>query len=99
MLLAANGVLRRTGQPEIKVATSYALDGGETRDFPAGDALDRVTPIYESVPGFDTTLDGITTWDDLPSEVRHLVGYMEELLSVHVFLVSTGPKREETVMR
>ena len=88
-----------SGQPEIEVATSYTGDTGTIEDFPSGDVLDHITPAYRKLPGFEGDLSAARTWNDLPEHSLQLIACIEELLTVKVTMVSTGPNRDELVSR
>jgi adenylosuccinate synthase len=86
------------GLDEIKVCTAYRIDGRMTDRFP-GDVhhLERVEPVYETLPGFGA-LAGATQMEDLPETARDYLTYIEERLGVPISIVSTGPRREETIV-
>jgi adenylosuccinate synthase len=85
---------------ELKVCTAYRVDGEETMEFPADRAaLERAEPVYRTVPGWKTTTVGVLDFAHLPSAAREYIGFIEEFLEVPVGLVSTGPRREETLLR
>jgi adenylosuccinate synthase len=56
-------------------------------------------PVYESLPGWQTETAGIVAEDQLPVGAKRYVARIEELLGVPVVLISTGPRREETIFR
>jgi adenylosuccinate synthase len=83
---------------EIKIAVSYQLsDGSITKDFSTYQ-LDQVTPIYETIPGWNCSSRGIQKADQLPQELISYIEYLEELVSAPVSIISTGPRREETIL-
>ncbi|MAB89195.1 MAG: adenylosuccinate synthase [Planctomycetes bacterium] len=88
-----------SGQPSIKVATSYVVDGEETTDLPAGVRFDGAEPCYAEFPGFDDDLAGVSTFDDLPGALRDVIAFVEEACGARVALVSTGPERDQTLHR
>ncbi|MCH8077282.1 MAG: adenylosuccinate synthetase, partial [SAR324 cluster bacterium] len=59
---------------------------------------DRLTPVYEEMPGWNTTIRGISRYEDLPANTRAYLERISELCGVPLMLVSTGPRREETIM-
>lgn len=84
---------------EIRVCVGYKLNGKETRNFPAHvDDLRAVEPVYETLPGWQTDITGITSWDALPENARHYALRISELVGVPLELVSVGPDREQTIM-
>ena len=87
------------GMEELRVCTGYEL-AGETLDrFPAGtEDQAAVTPIYEAMPGWSGTTAGARSWSQLPAEAVKYVRRIEELIGVPVWLLSTSPEREDTIL-
>lgn len=85
---------------QIPVCTAYRLGEQELQHFP-DDATDlaNVTPVLEHLPGWRTSTAGITTFDRLPDHAKTFVNRVEELLGAPAGLISTGPRREETILR
>jgi adenylosuccinate synthase len=84
---------------EIKVCTGYRLDGRELDSFPAvSQDLRRIEPIYETLPGWKTSTEGITELDALPAEARHYVEFLSRSIGVEIGLISTGPERGQTIV-
>ena len=85
---------------EIKVCTAYRIDGRETRQFPSTlEELAVAEPVYEVVPGWQSTTDGILEFDALPPAARDYAALIEREVGAPVSLVSTSPRREETIVR
>jgi len=85
---------------EIRVCTAYEIDGRETRDLPADlSRLERARPVYRTVPGWKRDTVGTLALEDLPEAARSYVRLIEEEVGARVDLISTGPRREETVLR
>jgi len=89
------------GFDEIKVCTGYKINGGEeTKVFPLClDEIENVEPIYTSMPGWDKDISGMTKWDELPDAAKTYIDYVEKYIGVKFTIVSTGPKRTETIIR
>ena len=84
----------------IKVCTSYQIDEVETKVFPLGlNNLEKVGPIYTELQGWDQDISGITTWNELPSSAQEYIRFIEDYLGVPFKIISTGPKRNETIIR
>ncbi len=85
---------------EIRFATSYRIGDEVREDFPDDvDDLAGAVPVYETVKGWKTNSSGITAFGKLPRLARSYVARLEELLEAPVVLISTGPRREETIIR
>ena len=85
---------------EIRIATAYRIGGEVQDDFPDDvDDLAVVEPVYEAITGWKTNSSGSTTFGKLPRLARLYVARLEELLAAPVVIISTGPRREETIVR
>lgn len=85
---------------EIQICTSYNLDEKPVRYFPADAAtLERVTCEYETLPGWKESLDSYASYAELPVAARNYVEAIERYLDVRVTWVSTGPGREQTLVK
>jgi adenylosuccinate synthase len=84
---------------EIPVCTAYRIGGEETRDFPADRrALEEAEPVFETLPGWKAPTVGALDAAGLPPAARDYVAYIERHLEAPVGLISTGPRREETIL-
>jgi adenylosuccinate synthase len=84
---------------EIKVCVRYRLDGREIDYLPASAAAQAaVEPVYETVEGWKCETAGARSWADLPAQAIKYVRRVEELVDCPVALVSTSPKREDTIL-
>jgi len=87
------------GWDEIKVCVAYEIDGVRTEQFPIdAAALQRAKPIYESVPGWTESTRAITESDQLNDGARGYIKRLEKLVGVPTKILSTGPRREETLV-
>jgi adenylosuccinate synthase len=85
---------------EIPVCIRYRLKGEEVTEMPATyRALEAIEPVYEKLPGWRTSTRGISRFDELPAEARSYLRFLEERTGVEVGGVSTGPERNETIIR
>ena len=87
------------GFDEIRVCTSYKLDGQTIDHLPASQAAQaRVEPVYETIPGWSETTAGARSWADLPAQAIKYVRRIEELIGAPVALLSTSPERDDTIL-
>jgi adenylosuccinate synthase len=61
--------------------------------------LAACTPVYETLPGWRTSTQGITRFEDLPREARDYIRRLEEVCGVPTALISTGSDRDHTIVR
>jgi len=80
----------------LKIAVGYRLSDGElSENLPR--SLENITPVYEEMPGWKCKTAGITDYNKLPSEMLAYLKRLSELVGAEVSIISTGPKREESI--
>ncbi len=86
--------------PEIKMATGYEW-GGQPAHYYDGDAvfLEECRPVYDTLPGWESSTRGISSWDELPKYARQYVERIEKEVGVKVSYIGTGPARTNTIIR
>ena len=89
-----------TGFKEIKVCTSYEVDGELRTHFPTScGELAKARPIYETLPGWTEDISKCRRFEDLPLAARSYVNFIEERTGVPVLLIGVGVGREDTILR
>ena len=79
---------------------SYTLNGETLRGYPdRAEVLAQVVPVYETIPGWKTSLRECKTYDSLHTNARTLVELVEKIVGVPVTMVGTGPERDDCVVR
>ena len=87
------------GFDELRICVGYRLGDERIDYFPtAPDEQAAVEPIYEVVPGWSESTFGARSWADLPANCVKYVRHVEELIGVPIALLSTSPKREDTIL-
>jgi adenylosuccinate synthase len=82
----------------IKICTAYEIDGVVTKNFPPTLAeLSKAKPIYEEIPGWNSSTIGIKTYKELPENAKAYLKKLEELVDVPIAIIAVGPKRDETI--
>jgi len=88
------------GLRELKLCVGYMLDSQRIGLLPLGaEEVNRCEPIYETLPGWSASTVGAKSWDALPQEARTYLHRVEEICEVPIDVISTGPEREETILR
>ena len=83
---------------EIKICIGYKLNGKRIDYFPNMDFEQaKVKPIYEIHRGWKEDTQGAKNWSQLPALAIKYVRRIEELLETQVVILSTSPKREDTI--
>jgi adenylosuccinate synthase len=84
----------------IPVCVGYKIDGVTVREMPATVRdLAKAEPVYEVLPGWKSSTEGISEWDDLPPAAQEYVMFLEDQTGVEAGCISTGPERNQTVRR
>ncbi len=87
------------GFDRLRICTAYELDGQRLDHLPtAADRQARLTPVYEEMPGWSESTEGARSWADLPANAIKYVRRVEELIGCPVALLSTSPRREDTIL-
>ena len=88
------------GLSTIKICIGYELDGKRIDDFPLDvSLLDKCIPIYQDFSGWQDSTIGITEYSDLPENARYYLEWIESKLNTPIDIVSTGPDREQTIIK
>jgi len=83
----------------IKICTGYKLDGDKIDHFPSNiSILDKCQPVYEELPGWQTSITDIRDLKQLPPQARHYIARLEELLSCPIDIISVGAGRDQAIM-
>jgi adenylosuccinate synthase len=89
-----------SGCDEIKVCRAYRVGGSEIDRFPlSGEVLEGCEPVYETLPGWHESLEGIDAIADLPPAAAAYVLCIEKAAGAPIEIVSTGPEPEATIYR
>lgn len=85
---------------EVKVCTGYSVNGEVIRHYPdRASVLADAVPVYETLPGWKCSTEGITKFADLPESAQKLVAIVERETGIPVSMVGTGPARDAMVVR
>jgi adenylosuccinate synthase len=88
-----------SGFGDLQVCTSYEIDGVKTDRFPHDvDVLNKVKPIYETVPGFKDIPEKPKSLDDLPPTARSYVTSIADRLGCRLSIVAAGPGRGQEMI-
>lgn len=80
----------------IKICHKYLVDGNEI-DYVPETGLDNVQPVYHEMKGWKEITKGLQHRSELPKEMLAYIDQLEHYIGAKVTMISTGPKREETI--
>ncbi len=86
------------GLPTLKVCVAYDMNGTRVEDFPADFAdLEHCKPIYEEFPGFTEDLTNLTSYDQLPQNVKDYIVALERICGCPIKMLGVGPARNQII--
>ncbi|HLN56332.1 MAG TPA: adenylosuccinate synthase [Bacteroidales bacterium] len=87
-----------SGFRNVKICTSYKVDGKECTELPY--MIDEVIePVYTEMEGWDENISVIKSYDSLPAALKNFISFIEKETGVPITMVSVGPDRDETIYR
>jgi adenylosuccinate synthase len=83
----------------LKICVGYKYQGKLLDEFPASlKVLDKVEPVYEEFPGWETPLSDIRSYDQLPANAKRYIERLSEVAGIKIGIVSVGPNRDQTII-
>ncbi|HHT02863.1 MAG TPA: adenylosuccinate synthase [Bacteroidales bacterium] len=82
----------------IKMCVKYKIEGEETLQIPY-DLGDKIEPVLQNYQGWNSNLQGIKTYNELPLDLKDYIKAIEDITGVKVAIVSTSPDREDTIFK
>jgi len=86
------------GLEKIKICINYESNHSEAELIETMD-LEDAKPIYIELEGWDEPTAGKTSFEELNEKAKSFIEKIEEISGVPVIMISTGPKREDTIIR
>ncbi len=88
------------GMDTVKICVAYKLDGKEITIPPVGaDLMEKCEPVLIEMPGWKESTVGTKSLDQLPQAACDYLDKVESLCGVPIDIISTGPDREETLIK
>ncbi len=84
---------------QIKICTGYKLNGKKINYFPHSESdQKKIEPIYEVHEGWVESTQRARSWSELPALAIKFVRRIEEVLETPISILSTSPRREDTIL-
>ncbi len=85
---------------EIDVCYAYKYKNSIIKDFPMDrHIIKNIKPLYKKMKGWQTPTEDIKKYKEFPKELKKYIKYIENYLETPISLVSTGPKRDQSVIK
>ena len=88
-----------SGFETLKVCTSYNYKGQTISHLPYNIEPENITPIYTEFKGWKADLTGMSTYDELPKELKDYITFIEKEVEVPIKIISVGPDRKQTITK
>lgn len=79
----------------IQVGELYQYDGIKSNELPFDIVEKEIKPVLTSFEGWNTSLENLTDYKDLPHKAKHYVDNIQNMLKTRISMVSTGPERDK----
>ena len=88
-----------SGIDKLKICTSYDYRGETIHHLPFLLNEENLTPKYIEMNGWQEDITQCTSFDELPSQLKEYIAFIEDFLETPIRLVSVGPDRKQTIFR
>jgi adenylosuccinate synthase len=83
---------------ELKVCNAYNINGEEKSYVPFQMNRVAIDPVYKSFEGWKTDISQMTSYGQLPVQMKNYIDYLNKYLGVPVKYISNGPGRDQIVV-
>jgi len=84
---------------EIPVCTAYEYEGARMEEMPPqAKALEKIRPVYQTLPGWKQSTFGLQRYSDLPKRACEYLEFISNQLGIEIAIISTGPEREQGII-
>lgn len=88
-----------TGVKQLKVCTSYVLNGQEINYVPSQiNNFNLCQAKYITLPGWKEDITKVTSFEQLPINAKKYLAKISELVGVPITMFSVGPNRKQTII-
>ncbi|MHC5352730.1 adenylosuccinate synthase [Myroides sp. LJL115] len=88
-----------SGFDTLEVCTKYLYKGEEIDHLPYNIEPQNIQPIYQQIKGWNQDLTKMTSFEQLPQELKQYISFIEKEVGVPVKIVSVGPDRTQTILK
>jgi len=88
-----------SGFDSLQVCTAYKYKGETIKHLPYNIEPENVTPIFTEMKGWKADLTGMTSYEELPQELKEYIEFIEKEVEVPIKVISVGPDRKQTIIK
>ena len=82
---------------ELKICTSYKLNGKESTEIPFQMTRINIEPVYKDFMGWNVSTSAAKLPEELPVAMKQYVEFINETVGIHIQYISNGPGREQII--
>ncbi|MDQ6843747.1 MAG: adenylosuccinate synthase [Bacteroidota bacterium] len=83
---------------ELNVCNMYRVDGKDTKLIQFQMQGVKIQPLYKKFEGWKTDITAIKKFNELPSEMKIYINYINDTLGVPVNFISNGPGSDQIIV-
>jgi adenylosuccinate synthase len=88
------------GMECVQLGVGYTINGVACDILPFGaELLAQCQPVYEEMPGWERKHRGRDALRQAAAAAQNYLNRMQEVCGVPIDIISTGPDREQTIVR
>ncbi|WP_375605725.1 adenylosuccinate synthase [Flavobacterium davisii] len=88
-----------SGFETLKVCTAYNYKGEIIKHLPFSIEEENLTPVYTEFKGWKADLTDMSSFEELPIELKNYIHFIEKELEVPIMIISVGPDRKQTIIK
>ncbi|HLV50430.1 MAG TPA: adenylosuccinate synthase [Flavobacterium sp.] len=88
-----------SGFDTLKICTSYNYKGEEIDHLPYNIEEENIQPVYVEKKGWKQDLTGLTSYEELPAELKEYIEFIEDYVGIPIKVISVGPDRKQTIVK
>ncbi|WP_445711418.1 adenylosuccinate synthase [Flavobacterium sp.] len=88
-----------SGFETLDICTGYKYKGKEIQHLPYNIEPENIEPIFTTLKGWKADLTGMTTYEELPAELKEYIEFIEKEVDVPIKVISVGPDRKQTITK
>ncbi len=83
----------------IQAGTQYLINGEQTDQLPYDVCVEEIKPVWEPIKGWHSNLNDVSSFEELPTEAKEFIQFVERHLEVPVTMISNGPERKSLIVK
>lgn len=82
----------------LQVCNSYKIDNEDITEIPFQMSRMNIDPVYQRFAGWKTDITAIKNFEDLPSNMKVYINYLNESLNIPIKFISNGPGSDQLIV-